>query len=576
MQELTTDERGAILTAAATEIRGEANARHSNAKESRYGRRGSLSIDLNKGAWYDHQEGEGGESPVGLVMHLLSLDKAGAYAWLGQRHERFRNDEAFRRIGSATNIYRYRSREGVATKRVIRQNNGTGKRIWQEPAEEGMQLSDTPKTVYRYQSIQEGIENGEPIIIVEGEKCADYLWNRGFYATTNDQGAGKWTREHSRCLSGARDVVIIPDNDLPGAKHAESVADALAEVAITAYVLRLENLPPKGDVVDWFETEGTVETLETLIRDIIRPHLPPSLSEFAALPFPPMDRVLGPFTTQQINLLFAPSGAGKTMLGLSIAYAIAEHRSFIGWEPGATPLRVLYVDAEMAARMVQERFGAARSDNLYIANLHGWGASIGLSPVNIATEHGQTIVSSWIRDLEIDVIFLDNFMTMAWRDGVSFSSDEIWTPVRRWCLDLRGQGKTVFIVDHANAQGQVFGTKTKTHQVDLTAVLEPVRSEDAAAFETLDPGDSQSTQAVLRFEKKRGYADGDSRVAPKQVVIGPVDSDWEHRKPVDPFLAEITSLRDNGLSLREIARELEVPYSKVQRTWRNVQTNPGE
>jgi len=568
MQEMSLDERSSILTDTATEIRGEANAKMSNGKETRYGRRGSLSVDTQNARWYDHQEGEGGESPVGLVMHLLSLDKGGAVDWLGQRHQRFKSGQTAR-LGS-TNMYSYRARDGAQTKYVMRQNGAGGKRIWQEPAHPGASLVELPRTVYRYPTVREGIENGEPIIIVEGEKCADYLWNRGFYATTNDQGAGKWTSEHTKCLSEALDVVIIPDNDLPGAKHAEAVADALADIAITAHILRLEGLPEKGDVVDWFDDGGSVDALEHLIRELTRPNLPPSLTEFAALPFPSMDRVLGPFTTQQINLLFAPSGAGKTMLGLSIAYAIAEQRQFLGWHPG-TPRRVLYVDAEMAARMVQDRFGETRSDNLFIANLHGWGADVGLAPVNIATDFGQKVISGWMRELKIDVVFLDNFMTLAWRDGVSFSSDEIWTPVRRWCLEMRGEGKTIFIVDHANAHGQVFGTKTKTHQVDLTAVLEPIAGGDPAAFETLDESDSQRTQAVLRFEKKRGYSEGDSLVADKQVIIGRVGSDWQHEKPVDPFLAEIRKLRFNGLSLRDIASELEVPYSRVQRAWRKIE-----
>ncbi len=99
-----------------------------------------------------------------------------------------------------------------------------------------------------------------PVIIVEGEKDVDRLYSLGFPATTNAEGAGKWTpdlNEHFRGLV----VYIIPDNDDAGLNHAEQVARNLHGIAASVAIVRLPDLPPKGDVSDFFDAGGTKERL---------------------------------------------------------------------------------------------------------------------------------------------------------------------------------------------------------------------------------------------------------------------------------------------------------------------------
>lgn len=102
------------------------------------------------------------------------------------------------------------------------------------------------------------------IHIVEGEKDADVLAERGFVATTCRGGAGKWRDAYSESLKGAR-VVIIPDNDDPGRQHARQVAQALQGIAAEVRILELPGLPEKGDVSDWFEAGATDEKLRELV-----------------------------------------------------------------------------------------------------------------------------------------------------------------------------------------------------------------------------------------------------------------------------------------------------------------------
>jgi len=70
--------------------------------------------------------------------------------------------------------------------------------------------------LYKLPDVIEAIGNDHSIAIAEGESNCDLLWSWNVPATCNAGGAGKWKPEHSEFLRGA-DVVIIPDNDDPGA-----------------------------------------------------------------------------------------------------------------------------------------------------------------------------------------------------------------------------------------------------------------------------------------------------------------------------------------------------------------------
>ena len=57
-----TGDLAATMPAVARALLGEPVAGLSTAKEWRYGRRGSLAIDVERGLWRDHQAGTGGGS----------------------------------------------------------------------------------------------------------------------------------------------------------------------------------------------------------------------------------------------------------------------------------------------------------------------------------------------------------------------------------------------------------------------------------------------------------------------------------------------------------------------------------
>lgn len=124
-------------------------------------------------------------------------------------------------------------------------------------------LGDVRRVLY---ALPELLKSKGIVFVVEGEKDVETMNAMGFPATTGAGGAGKWRDEYSASLRGRR-VIVLPDNDEPGRKHAEQVASSLTGVAAAVRVVRLPGLPPKGDVSNWVEAGGTREKLLALLRE---------------------------------------------------------------------------------------------------------------------------------------------------------------------------------------------------------------------------------------------------------------------------------------------------------------------
>jgi len=131
-------------------------------------------------------------------------------------------------------------------------------------------VEGAPVVPYRLPELTEAVANKHTILIVEGEAKVDLLRTWNIPATCNACGAEKWSAEHSQYLRGA-DVVILPDNDAKGRKQKDVVATALQGIAASVRVLNLPDLPPKGDIVDWAKTGGTVARLRDLIANEAKP-----------------------------------------------------------------------------------------------------------------------------------------------------------------------------------------------------------------------------------------------------------------------------------------------------------------
>src|SRR4051794_7213793 len=79
------------------------------------------------------------------------------------------------------------------------------------------------------------------------------------------------------------------------------------------------------------------------------------LQEFVRLNLPRREHVLSPILPARgLAMAYAGRGVGKTRLGMGMAYAVACGGEFLRWK-AEKARRVLYVDGEMPAELMQER-----------------------------------------------------------------------------------------------------------------------------------------------------------------------------------------------------------------------------
>jgi len=346
----------------ARELWGEENKSLSHGNELRFGTKGSKSVDLEKAVWTDHETQESGGfidlcklaypeasgSVADLIESKFGLEKARPIKYLGPKN--------------LVTCYDYIGDHGVLQYQVIRTDFADGSKTFRQQRPDGQggwikNLKDVRRIPY---NLPEVLHNQRRAVwIVEGEKCVDRLKEIGIVATTNNGGSGNWTDEHSQWLKG-RNVMVVPDNDEVGHKHAAKVINSLIGVANEVKLLDLsEQLPKKGDIVDWLDSGKTKEQLSALCGKAptikekmpdpgeIKPDIPTfevmSLKQIRAMP-PIKWLVQDLLTSSGFSVMYGQPGCGKTFLALDLALCVATGRDFHGM--ATTQGNVLYIVGE--------------------------------------------------------------------------------------------------------------------------------------------------------------------------------------------------------------------------------------
>ncbi|NET39388.1 MAG: DUF3987 domain-containing protein, partial [Cyanothece sp. SIO1E1] len=176
--------------------------------------------------------------------------------------------------------YLYPSRDGQPLVKVTRFDRGNGSKYFIQQHWDGHQWVKglTPEVkqqmpIYRYQEVRRAIATGQPIWMVEGEGCADALWNLGLPATTTLGGSKKYRSygNYNADLKDAR-LVLCPDQDQVGIAHMTDVYQDFPQ-AQWCYVYpdswRWQNLPKHGglDIADWIADGATAEQIRAAVGE---------------------------------------------------------------------------------------------------------------------------------------------------------------------------------------------------------------------------------------------------------------------------------------------------------------------
>ena len=317
---------GPIVEAAIREF-GEPNWVKSSMEELRFRARGSLSVNVADGVWFDFEADEGGKVQVSNVVDIAP--------------------SAPRMIVAK---YDYVSEHGEVLYQVCRympkdfrqrRPGPDGTWVWNV---KGVEL-----VPYRLPDVVAASE----VVIVEGERDANALVALGVCATCKPMGSGKWPAELSRWFAG-KDVLVLADADEAGRKLADATGAALARVAGSVRVADVfSDIGPKADVSDYVDAGGDVHQLLARVRKM------PVVDAISAVDaevfetvdadsieavFATDDFVEGLLISRQMSVLYGPSNSGKTFFASDLAMHVALGRQWRGLD--VTQQAVLYVAAE--------------------------------------------------------------------------------------------------------------------------------------------------------------------------------------------------------------------------------------
>lgn len=344
---------GEAMGSVVSVLLGTPNQRMSSEGEVRYGRNGSLSIDLASGTFYDHEAKQGG-GVLDLIARETGCDHKGALNWLRQNGLL---DEQPKANGTApakkreVATYDYTDENGDLIFQVVRYEPKTFVQRRKDRGRWVYQVRGVRQVPYRLPELVEAIASERTVFIVEGEKDVDNLARWNIIATSNAGGVGKWREDFAPFFHQA-DVVIIPDNDPAGREHAQFIGTTLSNVARSVRLLTLPDLPLKGDVSDWIGAGGTAGALHALAASA--PAFGKQInSRFGGLRWEDIGRlgasgydwlVEDVIPLGEIALVYGDSGTGKSFSMFDMAMCVARGAKFNGRnvEPGL----VVYVAAE--------------------------------------------------------------------------------------------------------------------------------------------------------------------------------------------------------------------------------------
>ncbi len=576
------DERFApIMRDVAGALLGTPNKGLSGKTELRFGRQGSISIDLKTGQFFDHENKEGG-GVIDLVKRERRCSDREAFDWLKDNfgvedkasttRPPLREPEPDRTAGEASppgvpashklvKTYDYVAADGrllfqvcryegltdgkrTKTFRQRRQGNRPGEWVWS--------VKGIEQTPYRISEVIEAAAREQIIFVVEGEKDADNLADRGLAATCNAAGAGKWPEELTPYFRDAH-VVILPDNDEPGQKHRDVVAAALLPVAASVRVLDLPGLPPKGDVSDWLAAGGTEEKLYDLVNSSARPWRREDgfQSHFHAVRWADLDRpgpehewlIKGLLTRGERSMVAGPSQSGKSFAVLDMALSVARGVDFSayakiggrsGWEVRAFKTRhggVVYQAGE-GGRGIKKRLRAYREHHAIPASTD---LPFVLLPSPVDMHAGDNATNALIAEIKhwastftvpLELVVIDTLSAAT--PGANENASEDMSRVLARCERIvQATGAHVMIVHHMNAAGEkprghssIFANLDNAMVVrKVEGLREPPRErQDASGLIETIPG--REVREIVLTKQKDGEDGTAIRFVLKSITLG--------------------------------------------------------
>jgi len=281
-----------------------------------------------------------------------------------------------------------------------------------------------------------------------------------------------------------------------------------------------------------------------------------SIRDFLKQEFPPRQMLLDPIiATQSLTMIYSWRGLGKTNLALGMSLAISTGCKFLHWS-APKPKRVLYVDGEMPANLMQQRIKKlVRANGAEPPETHFRLVTPDLQDgqmPDLSKKDGQGALEN-VLSQGYELVVLDNLSTLC-RTG-NENEAESWGPLQEWLLSLRRKDFAVVALHHAGKGGTQRGTSRREDALDT--VIKLVRPHD------YDLRDGARFQLI--FEKARRLFGAEMEPIEVSIREAGEDVQWLCGRAIDENTRRVAELHNGGLTQREIAKERQIGVGTVNR-----------
>jgi len=298
-------------------------------------------VNLEKGTWYCDPCGKGSDA-FELAKELWHLDFKAVIPRLAQLLlSDGNNKKADNKAGAPkvlrTQRYQISNLDAEVKAVHVRQEYDDGsKTLWWELPSGEKGLGGLPVTDLPLYGISRSTDSGdgEVIVVCEGEKAADSLWDRRILAVGTVTGAASIPCDDSLEPLLRLKTCLWSDNDPKGHDHMEGIGRRLIELgAREVFKINWKDAPPKGDAADF---DGDVEALLDSAEPFEGNEYPDRQAVDAFEAYETMVSEKREYSVQDLirdgctAVVSALVGSGKTTLAMNLARAWALELLFLG------------------------------------------------------------------------------------------------------------------------------------------------------------------------------------------------------------------------------------------------------
>lgn len=263
--------------------------------------------------------------------------------------------------------------------------------------------------------------------------------------------------------------------------------------------------------------------------------------------------------THNLVMIYGGTGIGKSHFAWKMLHTIASGGRFLN-HVVRQPSKALLIEGELGLSATKKRLAmiqadapySPRGDYLRILSKDDCGGRLW----NISDPKHQKHYNAVIGDA--NVILIDNLLSSVF--PVDKFDDDVkqWERIIPWLFMIRDSGRTVILIHHTGKSGTQLGTSIKENWLDTNIQL---KLPD-------NPLPIRGTEFELHYRKTRDVKRCDALPLHVEYVEGGDGvSRWNWSPLEDSQKQTIQQMKAEGLTRREVAKQLGISYREVNAAW---------